>query len=61
MKKTQLEQLTAELLEQLKYLRDENVQLKDEIRNSRKNFLEVIDKWNKTVDELSELRKGKGV
>lgn len=61
MKKSQLEHLTTELLQQLKFMREENTQLKAEIEKNRKNFLEVIDKWDNAVDKLYELQKGKGV
>lgn len=55
MYKKELEKLVAELQEQLKYIREENTRLKNELALSRKNYLEVIEKWNETADKLRAL------
>ena len=58
MNKMELKQLTFELIDQLKYLREENAFLKQELEKSRQNFLEAIDKWNASVDKWSMSKDG---
>lgn len=53
MKKEDLEQLVKDLVEMNKYLIKENEELKKEVKRSREIFLETIDKWNASVDRLT--------
>jgi hypothetical protein len=52
MKKTDLEKLVFEILEELRYLRSENTTLKNLVKTQRENYLEVIEKWEESVDRF---------
>ena len=54
MKKEDLEQLVKDLMEMNKYLVKENEELKNELKKSREIFLETIDKWNESVERLTQ-------
>jgi hypothetical protein len=52
MKKTELEKLVFEIMEELKYLRNENTTLKNLVKTQRENYLEVIEKWEESINRL---------
>ena len=52
MKKTDLEKIVFEILEELRYLRSENTTLKTLVKTQRENYLEVIEKWEESVDRF---------
>lgn len=52
MKKTDLEKLVFEILEELRYIRSENTTLKNLVKTQRENYLEVIEKWEESVDRF---------
>ena len=54
MKKTDLEKLVFEILEELRYLRSENTTLKNLVKTQRENYLEVIEKWEESIDRFYE-------
>ena len=52
MKKTELEKLVFEIMEELKYLRNENTTLKNLVKTQQENYLEVIEKWEESINRL---------
>jgi hypothetical protein len=54
MKKTDLEKLVFEIQEELRYLRSENTTLKNLVKTQRENYLEVIEKWEESIDRFYE-------